>query len=578
MHELFVVVILALAIAGFGRAKLLAPIRFVGHLFSRPILHLLLFLVCVAAVVGAPAELAIQTAKDDQKTTPPQWLVVTAPAFRVSLAPLIEKRRAEGRQVTVVETTNVLTRNQIQQGDGGALATWINRRLGQTAGARDVLLVGAVRANDPLTAEQTVVPGIPGAVGRMEGKTSDYAYSLPGEDGMPRIAVGRFPGRTVEEVQSMVHKTLRLEQDWQPGPWRSQITLLQGNPGGGPLAEMFVEQAASARLQRLHPGWRLQAISHSGASIYYLPTCRLQEMVPRFLQAGQLFCIYMGHSDASGLWSNGAYLMKRQDWANLDIKQCQGVFFTCGCYACEWDGGKGEGYGLAAMRNPGGPAAVIGACAESYSAPGLLAIDGLLGCCVAPPFPVRLADYWLAVQAGLAKGPIDEGAFSLYDRFDGSGGKVPLSVQRREHLEMWTLLGDPALRLPVVPMDIRLEPASPATAGKQLKVQGILPDRLKGAIVHVSIERPPGSKPDHMEKLPDTSPEHASAREQTATENHRKANDVVMASVDAKSTQTRFECSLDLPSALAWPKLVVRAYAANANAEALGVAILTVAQ
>jgi hypothetical protein len=47
-----------------------------------------------------------------------QWLAVTAPAFRAELAPLIEHRRAEGLKVVVIETTNVLSQEQIRQGNG----------------------------------------------------------------------------------------------------------------------------------------------------------------------------------------------------------------------------------------------------------------------------------------------------------------------------------------------------------------------------------------------------------------------------------------------------------------------------
>jgi hypothetical protein len=518
----------------------------------------------------------VQGPAANKESPRPEWLVLAAPAFRGTLLPLIEKRRADGFRVTVVETTNVLSLEQIQTGDGRALTSLIKRRVDQSTNMLFVLLVGAFKAADASVAEQTVVPGMPGTTGRMKDQASDYGYSLPGEDGTPRVAVGRFPGRTVEEVQSMVQKTLRVERDCQPGPWRNRITLLQGNPGGGPLAEMFVEQAMSPRLQRLHSAWSLQAISHSGASVYFLPTSRLHDAALNYFQAGQLFSIYLGHSDASGLWSTGSYLVSRDDWTKLNIQQCQGVFFTCGCFACEWSGGKGEGYGMAAMRNPGGPAAVIGPSGESYAAPGLLATDGLLRGCAAPPFGSRVADYWLAVQVGLATGPIDGGTFSLYDQFDGSGGKVPLPVQRREHLEMWMLLGDPALRLPVVPVDIALDPLEPVMPGKMLMVQGRLPDRLKGATVHVSIERPLGSKPGDWEKLPDPSPENTAARERTATENHRKANNAVLTEAEVKSDQTRFECRLEVPGALAWPRLVVRAYAASAGDAAMGVEILRV--
>ena len=109
---------------------------------------------------------------------------------------------------------------------------------------------------------------------------------------------------------------------------------------------------------------------------------------------------------------------------------------------------------------------------------------------------------------------------------------------------MWMLLGDPALRLPVVPVNIALDPSDPVFPRRKIAVQGSLPDRLKGAIVHVSLERPLGSKPGDWEELPDASPGNATARGKTATENHPKANNPVLAEAEANSDQTRFKCSL----------------------------------
>jgi hypothetical protein len=53
---------------------------------------------------------------------PAQWLVVTAPAFRAELAPLIEHRKAEGLKVVVVVTTNVLLQTAVPVPAGRLLA------------------------------------------------------------------------------------------------------------------------------------------------------------------------------------------------------------------------------------------------------------------------------------------------------------------------------------------------------------------------------------------------------------------------------------------------------------------------
>src|SRR5207302_5984029 len=155
-----------------------------------------------------------------------QWIVVTPPAFRETIRPLIDYRRANGFKVVIVMTTNVLTAEQIRNGDGMPLQAYLNRLCSSNQAPNYVLLAGAVTASDPAIAEKTVVPTVRGSVGRMKGKLSDYGYSLPEKDGKPTVAIGRFPARTVAEVRAMVQKTLEFEQDRQPGAWHNRLTML----------------------------------------------------------------------------------------------------------------------------------------------------------------------------------------------------------------------------------------------------------------------------------------------------------------------------------------------------------------
>jgi hypothetical protein len=313
----------------------------------------------------------------------------------------------------------------------------------------------------------------------------------------------------------------------------------------------------------------VRTIFNVALSPYYLPRPLDRETALRYMRDGNMFAVYLGHSFAAGLGLDGRFML-RQDWAGVSIPQGRGPLFTVGCFACQ-SNSEGDGYGLAAMRNPAGPVAVIGATGESYSAPGQLAVEGLLSCLARPPFPRRLADYWLAIQAGLARGSMDAATFALLDMADGTGGKVPLPAQRLEHLEMWVLLGDPALRLPIVPMDISLEIAEPVTAGKALAVRGVLPTRLQGVTVHLTLERPLNSEPLDLEKLPPNSPGNREARQRTFMANHQRANSFVLASAEAKAAGTDFVGSLEVPVSLPWKRLICRASATISNETALGV-------
>src|ERR1043166_4253371 len=385
----------------------------------------------------------------------------------------------------------------------------------------------------------------------MRAQLSDHGYGLPDENGKSRLAVGRFPARTEEEARAMVEKTLKFEQQPGFGAWCNRLLLIMGNPGGGPMAEMFVQQALRQDLRVLNPAWNLRVALDASGSKYFVPASRLRELTTQWIEEGELFSIYLGHSRAGAMWS-GADFMTRADWNRLKIPKGGGAFFTCGCFACQLEGADGQGFGLAAVRNPTGPVAVIGASGESYSAPGQLAAEGLLSCLRQTPFPGRLGEYWLAVQAGLAQGTMEEGAFKLYDQFDGSGGKVPLALQRLEHLEMWMLLGDPALRMPLVPTDISLETPDCIKPATRILVEGQLPERLKGASVRVTLERAINSAPAELVNLPGNRTEHDTDRERIALENNSRANDLVLVTFETNLARGKFSCELEAPAPMPW--------------------------
>jgi hypothetical protein len=275
---------------------------------------------------------------------------------------------------------------------------------------------------------------------------------------------------------------------------------------------------------------------------------------------------YLGHSNASGLGSGDVNFLNRKNWAKLNIPSGQGIFFTCGCFGCQLNGSDGDGYGLAAMRNPKGPVAVFGAHGESYAAMGQLALDGMLTCLSASEPPPRVADYWLAAKAGLAHGEMAPLTFWMYDQADGSRGRVPLDTQRLEHLEMWILLGDPALRLPVQPSTIRLASADTASDGKSVPLIGSMPSGFSETMVRLTIERPLGSLPVDLKPVPTDS-----SRADVMMANHEWANSVVLATYEIQPHQGRFEYTLALPIELPWPRLTVRASAFTTSEEAVGI-------
>lgn len=491
---------------------------------------------------------------------PAQWIVVTAPAFRAALDPLCEHRQAQGLQVVRLTDPGA---------DAGKLRDRVQQLCRKHAGPSYVLLVGAVEKGGLADADARVVPPLVGTTSRMKGQPSDNGYGCLDNSLLPTVPVGRWPVRTVEEARALAQKTIRYESTDRPGDWRRRLAVLAGIPAFNPVVDQMVESQAMARFDKLDPAWTGRAIYHNPQSRFCVPDEHLNAEARKLVEDGQAWTLYLGHSSPQGLYGGRARFLDRADWAGLTIKQGPGIFATFGCHGCQLT--EPEGYALAALRNPNGPVAVLGSHGICFAAMVQLAADGLFETVFRGQPPARLGDAWLKIKAGLAKGAMDELTFRLLDLVDGDAN-IPQATQRLEHLEMFVLLGDPALRLPTMPADLELQLPEAALPGETITVSGRLPARLAAARVRVTLERPLSSEPAGLQRLPDQPAE----RSRVMQANFERANGFVLARQETTADDGRFAVKWQLPAECPWPRLIVRAYAVQDQQEGQVVRVIPV--
>jgi hypothetical protein len=492
----------------------------------------------------------------------PRWIAVVPQSAQAAIEPLCDRRRKEGMDVRIISVDETAAAEDAPH-EAARLKAEIEQRCEGRTAANYVLLAGSATraaAGEIQDATALFVPMLDGTVGRMKGIATDHAYSKPDADATPTVAVGRFPARTTADLSAMVEKTLAFESSVGQGAWSKRLTVLVGDPGGASALEQRAAEIAGpstilGRFAQLDSTWTHRFVMHVAGSPYNVHNEDLRDVSTQYLSEGQVFAMFLGHSSAPGMWSGSARFLDRRDWAKLKIGEGRGVFFTGGCFSCRTSGSDGEGYGLAAIRNPAGPVAVIGAYGESYAAFGLLALDGLLSRLREREAAPRLADYWMAIKTGLSRGNIEPLMFWILDNGDGSRGKVSLAVQRREHSEMWTLFGDPATKLFGTPREISLETNDIAVAGGELRIAGGLPGELRAASVRLTLDRPLGSQPTGIVPLP-AEPEKL---REVLLSNHRQANDLTVASVLAEAREGKFDARLKVPDKAPWKHLVIRA-------------------
>ncbi len=137
---------------------------------------------------------------------------------------------------------------------------------------------------------------------------------IEGDDNIPELAIGRFPANTIDELITVVNKTVQYEQNPLPGNWHKDI-LLAADPGES-SAEGFCEYLsdnfipADYTVSRVYTGERDSLI--------------------REIDEGCLLLYYYGHG-ASHIWS-GSGLMTYSAIDSLNNGDMMPIVVAATCY------------------------------------------------------------------------------------------------------------------------------------------------------------------------------------------------------------------------------------------------------
>ena len=245
---------------------------------------------------------------------------------------------------------------------------------------------------------------------------SDEWFADFDENGLPEMAVGRFPVRTPPQAVAVVAKTLAYDQE-PAGPWAKQVTFVADRDDS---TTGF--KAASARLETRLPG------GYSGHDLYrdLLGPEAVRAQLFSLVDQGQLLVNYMGHGSTQVWGSDGDLL------ANGDI-------------ATSWTASGGRLPVVIAMN-----------CLNGFFQ-GVYDEESLAEALIRAP-----AGGAVAVWASSSLTPtatqqlVDDALFQLifsgaYATLGESVAAAKQAVTNRDLRRSWIYFGDPALRLKSVP-------------------------------------------------------------------------------------------------------------------------------
>lgn len=394
---------------------------------------------------------------------------------------------------------------------------------------------------------------------------TDSFYGDLDDDECPDLSVGRLPAKDPKDLARMLRRSLDYEQSSSIGPWRDRIHATAGVGGFGMVADTAIE-AVTRRLfsEGIPDRFQLQMTFASLSSPYCPPPQELSRTLIRELNEGGLFWVYIGHGNVNCLddmivGDLEFPICTAESVPQIQIPQGQPIAVMLACFAGAFDA-KVDCFAEMLLAKNDGPIAVIaGSRVTMPYGMSQVATEMMDGCFVDRIETIgeivlnANRNVWNQAEQVKSSDGSKSGSAEkrLRDRQKGlmEGMALALSPEghslveeRREHVRLMNLLGDPLLRIRQ-PKEMALRAGDQFFAGQVVTVGGDSP--VAGTLsVELALTRdrlPTGIKPieryDNSETVRDA-----------MRANYDAASDLVLWRFEKKIASGSFSVNLQLPS------------------------------
>lgn len=413
--------------------------------------------------------------------------------FRDTLALWIEHRQADGLEVDVIDSHH----------DPKSLSHSI--AIAADLDTRFVVLVGdAPVMGKPCNPERQVPihysrTTVSAKYGSTPTLSSDLAYGDFNNDANPDAVVGRLPVDDPDELARLIDRIVAHEKSRDFGAWRSRVDLIGGVGGFSPMIDSTIETATRTIITGALPSETSTTIAHASPGHRFFPKQQFTDAVVDRYQQGSRFWVYAGHGQITELdrvpARTGIPILDSESVKRLNRpKGASPIALILACYSGAVDASK-DSIAEEMIRNDGGPIAVLAGSRVTMPYGNTTAAVGMINAVYSQKLP-RLGEAWFSALSEMYRERTDDQSSTrvmvdaMATIFSPKGAS--LVNERREHMLLYNLIGDPTLRLHH-PKSVQVAAAAGHDVGETIEITAISP--LAGDMT-VSLDRPIGAAVD----------------------------------------------------------------------------------
>jgi len=408
--------------------------------------------------------------------------------------------------------------------------------------------------------------------------TSDNVYADVDGDHVPDLAIGRIPVTTDAELDLVREKIARYESTYTVGEFNRRINIIAVPGGFGAFIDSLIESLAYQLLDAWSYKYDITFTYASSNSPVFYPPASFSDRVFELLNGGSLFSVYVGHGNVDSLdevvWGNHYYpvLDTSRLAEKLHMRNKPPVLLLFTCLTGAFD--QGDSLAERLLRLPGGPPAVVASTEISHPYPNAVLLKDL-GWLIAKHREATIGELFrqaklrLVENRGYCRELIDKyGSLVVED--------AEIEAQKRTHLHMYTLIGDPTMKMAYVAGRSWLE----LSAGKVARGGAVAVEaefrNLREGTAHFTVQSrreviagaiakvPPGG--DEVEWAP------------VIRANYAAANNKVVAAADAPIIAGKARAEMTVPEQVPPGTYFVKVYAEDGVADAFGHVSFTVTE